>query len=147
MMGERTEMQESRFYEFNLASRSVVPPASLDRPLRRLSPIGDHLRPFNSPIGRPSIDPELMIRMLIIGYCFGIRSERRLCEELHLNLPIAGSAGSASMATFPTTPPSRRPATGACVTATSHVSCSKRRSGAAWRRAWWAARALPPTRA
>jgi hypothetical protein len=36
--------------------------------------------------GRPSVDPELMIRMLIIGYCFGIRSERRLCEEVHLNL-------------------------------------------------------------
>ncbi len=35
---------------------------------------------------RPSIDPELMIRMLIVGYCFGIRSERRLCEEVHLNL-------------------------------------------------------------
>ena len=44
------------------------------------------MRPFYSPIGRPSIDPELMIRMLIVGYCFGIRSERRLCEEVHLNL-------------------------------------------------------------
>ena len=40
----------------------------------------------DSSTGRPSIDPELMIRMLIIGYCFGIRSERRLCEEVHLNL-------------------------------------------------------------
>ena len=37
-------------------------------------------------MGRPSIDPELMIRMLMVGYCFGIRSERRLCEEVHLNL-------------------------------------------------------------
>jgi transposase len=37
-------------------------------------------------MGRPSIDPELMIRMLVVGYCFGIRSERRLCEEVHLNL-------------------------------------------------------------
>lgn len=45
-----------------------------------------HLRPFYSETGRPSIDPELMIRMLLIGYCFGIRSERRLCEEVHLNL-------------------------------------------------------------
>ena len=36
--------------------------------------------------GRPSIDPELLIRMLIVGYCFGIRSERRLCEKVHLNL-------------------------------------------------------------
>ena len=42
--------------------------------------------PFYSETGRPSIDPELMIRMLIVGYCFGIRSERRLCDEVHLNL-------------------------------------------------------------
>jgi hypothetical protein len=51
-----------------------------------LSDIREHLRPFYSETGRPSIDPELMIRMLIIGYCMGIRSERRLCEEVHLNL-------------------------------------------------------------
>jgi hypothetical protein len=37
-------------------------------------------------MGRPSIDPELMIRMLLIGYVYGIRSERRLVEEVHLNL-------------------------------------------------------------
>jgi transposase len=51
-----------------------------------LSGLRRHLRPFYSEIGRPSVDPELMIRMLIVGYCFGIRSERRLCEEVHLNL-------------------------------------------------------------
>jgi transposase len=51
-----------------------------------LSDLRSHLKPFYSEIGRPSIDPELMIRMLIVGYCFGIRSERRLCEEVHLNL-------------------------------------------------------------
>jgi transposase len=44
------------------------------------------LAPFYSSMGRPSIDPELMIRMLVVGYCFGIRSERRLCEEVDLNL-------------------------------------------------------------
>jgi transposase len=44
------------------------------------------LKPFYSTIGRPSIDPELMMRMLIVGYCMGIRSERRLCDEIHLNL-------------------------------------------------------------
>jgi transposase len=44
------------------------------------------LAPFYSHTGRPSIDPELMIRMLIVGYCYGIRSERRLCEEVSLNL-------------------------------------------------------------
>jgi transposase len=45
-----------------------------------------HLSDFYSGTGRPSVDPELIIRMLIIGYCYGIRSERRLCEEVHLNL-------------------------------------------------------------
>ena len=45
-----------------------------------------HLAPFYSTTGRPSVDPELLIRMLVIGYCYGIRSERRLCEEVHLNL-------------------------------------------------------------
>ncbi|MCP4010689.1 MAG: transposase, partial [Proteobacteria bacterium] len=46
----------------------------------------EHLGPFYSHTGRPSIDPELMIRMLLIGYCYGIRSERRLCEEIRFNL-------------------------------------------------------------
>jgi transposase len=41
---------------------------------------------YYSDVGRPSIDPELMIRMLLVGYCYGVRSERRLCEEVHLNL-------------------------------------------------------------
>ena len=87
MMGERTVMQEALFYEFNLEQH--VPSDHLLRSIDRfvdLSGIRAHLRPFYSEIGRPSIDPELMIRMLIVGYCFGIRSERRLCEEVHLNL-------------------------------------------------------------
>jgi transposase len=44
------------------------------------------LTPFYSAIGRPSIDPELMLRMLIVGYCYGIRFERKLCEEVELHL-------------------------------------------------------------
>jgi transposase len=44
------------------------------------------LHPFYSEIGRPSIDPELMMRMLMVGYCYGIRFERKLCEEVELNL-------------------------------------------------------------
>ena len=51
-----------------------------------LDDVRQALKPFYSSTGRPSIDPELMIRMLIAGYCMGIRSERRLCEEVHLNL-------------------------------------------------------------
>ncbi|WP_321458894.1 transposase, partial [uncultured Cohaesibacter sp.] len=51
-----------------------------------LTSVRDHLQPFYSHTGRPSVDPELMIRMLLVGYINGIRSERRLCEEVHLNL-------------------------------------------------------------
>ncbi|KAF0136514.1 MAG: transposase IS4 family protein [Methylocystaceae bacterium] len=58
---------------------------SIDRHLN-LDDVRQALKPFYSSTGRPSIDPELMIRMLIVGYCMGIRSERRLCEEVHLNL-------------------------------------------------------------
>jgi transposase len=58
---------------------------SIDR-LVDMEGVRAHVAPFYSPIGRPSIDRELLIRMLLVGYCFGIRSERRLCEEVHLNL-------------------------------------------------------------
>ena len=58
---------------------------SIDRVVE-LSEIRRHLEPYYSAMGRPSVDPELMIRMLLIGYCCGIRSERRLCQEVHLNL-------------------------------------------------------------
>lgn len=56
-----------------------------------LSELRQHLADDYSYTGRPSIDPELMIRMLIVGYCYGIRSERCLCEEMCLTWPIAGS--------------------------------------------------------
>ena len=87
MMGERRVVQEALFYEFSLERH--VPADHLLRAIDRvvdLSGLRAHLRPFYSEIGRPSIDPELMIRMLIVGYWFGIRSERRLCDEVHLNL-------------------------------------------------------------
>ena len=87
MMGDRTVMQEALFYGFSLEGH--VPQDHLLRSIDRFVDLGgirEHLRPYYSETGRPSIDPELMIRMLIIGYCMGIRSERRLCEEVHLNL-------------------------------------------------------------
>src|ERR1700755_886320 len=51
-----------------------------------LADLHEQLQPFYSDIGRPSIDPELMIRMLLVGYCYGIRSERQLCQEVMLHL-------------------------------------------------------------
>ena len=87
MMGERMAGQESLFYGFSLEQH--IPDKHLLRSIDRfveLSSIRQDLRDFYSSTGRPSVDPELMIRMLIVGYCLGIRSERRLCEEVHLNL-------------------------------------------------------------
>jgi len=87
MMGDRTVMQEALFYNFSIEEH--VPADHLLRSIARFIDLGglrEHLRPYYSETGRPPIDPELMIRMLIIGYCMGIRSERRLCEEVRLDL-------------------------------------------------------------
>src|SRR6202011_6235823 len=89
MMGRKHREQASLFYEFRLDD--MIPKGHL---LRRsnffvtsvLGDLHEQLGPFYSDIGRPSIDPELLIRMLILGYCFGIRSERKLCEEVRLHL-------------------------------------------------------------
>ena len=89
MMGRRHREQASLFYEFRLDD--MIPKGHL---LRRIdvfltSALGDlheQLEGFYSEIGRPSIDPELLVRMLIVGYCYGIRSERKLCQEVRLHL-------------------------------------------------------------
>jgi len=87
MMGDRQSGQDSLFYGFSLESH--VPDDHMLRAIDKFADLGfvrQHLKGHYSHTGRPSIDPELMIRMLLVGYCFGIRSERRLCEEVHLNL-------------------------------------------------------------
>ena len=87
MMGQLPPDQNALFYDFCL--ENYVPQDHLLRqidPFLDLSDLRNYLASYYSPIGRPSVDPELMIRMLIVGYCYGIRSERRLCEEVHLNL-------------------------------------------------------------
>ena len=87
MMGERSKSQGRFFYRFDLEQR--VPADHLLRKIDAvldLSKLRSQLAPYYSHTGRPSIDQELMIRMLLIGYCYGIRSERRLCEEVDLNL-------------------------------------------------------------
>src|SRR6185437_13935793 len=87
MMGHRQVDQAALFYEFSLERH--IPTDHLLRSIDRFVDLEQgrrDLASFYSSIGRPSVDPELMIRMLLIGYCFGIRSERRLCDEVHLNL-------------------------------------------------------------
>ena len=81
MMGERAVRQEALFYGFNLDEH--VPRDHLLRSIDRFVELSDlrrQLAPYYSATGRPLIDPELTIRMLLIGYCCGIRSERRLCD-------------------------------------------------------------------
>ena len=87
MMGQAVGRQDRLFYEFNL--EDLIP---FDHLLRRIDAVLDlswlrsDLAPFYSHTGCPSVDPELMIRMLLVGYCYSIRSERRLCQEVELNL-------------------------------------------------------------
>ena len=89
MMGRRRGDQASFFYEFRLDER--VPKDHLVRRIdvfvtAALADMHKRLSPYYSEIGRPSVDPELMIRMLIVGYCYGLRSERRLTQEVELHL-------------------------------------------------------------
>jgi transposase len=87
MMGRLDDRQQPLFYDFCLEDH--VPQDHLLRQIAKvldLSGVRQQLAPYYSDLGRPSLDPELMIRMLLIGYLYGIRSERRLVEEVHLNL-------------------------------------------------------------
>jgi transposase len=87
MMGRRKSEQGQFFYEFKLDD--VVPPDHLVRKIDAVLDLGwvhEELAPYYSHTGRPSIDPELMIRMLIVGYVFAIRSERMICREVQVNL-------------------------------------------------------------
>jgi len=87
MMGAPVGRQERLFYAFDL--EEMVP---ADHLLRRIDAVLDlswlrgELAPHYSHLGCPSVDPELLIRMLLVGYCYSIRSERRLCQEVQMNL-------------------------------------------------------------
>src|SRR5262245_20161326 len=87
MMGRLNHDQEQLLYSFHLDE--AVPH---DHPVRKIAAVLDlswvhsDLAPFYPKMGRPSIDPELMIRMLIIGYVFAIRSERAICRDVQVNL-------------------------------------------------------------
>jgi transposase len=87
MMGRLEREQEQLFYSFRLDE--AVPG---DHPIRGIAGVLDlswvhgELASYYPKIGRPSIDPVLMIRMLVVGYAFAIRSERALCREVQVNL-------------------------------------------------------------
>ena len=146
MMGPRQEAQAAVFYEFSLEDH--VPQDHLLRFIDRfvdLNSIRAHLADFYSHTGRPSVDPELLIRMLLVGYCFGIRSERRLCEEVHLNLAYRWVCRLDLTDGCQTIRPSRRTGMDVFVRANCCGTCLRRRWHGALPRAWSAASAGPPT--
>jgi transposase len=147
MMGTQAA-PEQLFYDFCLEDH--VPDDHLLRRIDRfidLSDVRQKLKPFYCTIGRPSIDPELMIRMLIVGYCLAIRSERRLCEEVHLNLAYRWFCRLGLEVKSPITPHSRVTAMAASVRAMSCAMSSKLSCAGAWRKGLLFERALRLTRA
>src|SRR6516162_5447124 len=142
MMGERQVHQDALFYEFSLERH--VPERHLLRSIDRfveLDGLRQALAPSYSEMGRPSVDPELLIRMLIVGYCFGIRSERRLCEEVHLNLGYRWFCGLGLDGEVPDIRPSRRTGMVVSVTAICCAGFSKPCCSAASTKVWWAVKA------
>ncbi len=102
MMGRLERDQERLFYEYRLDD--LVPADHLARKVDAvldLSWLRAELAPYYSPTGRPSIDPELMLRMLIVGTVFAIRSERQLCSELQVNMAYRWFCGLSIESTIP----------------------------------------------
>jgi transposase len=154
MMGHRQVEQAALFYEFSLQRH--IPTDHLLRLIDEFVELGElrrELAPFYSAIGRPSVDPELMIRMLIVGYCFGIRSERRLCDEVHVNLAYRwfcrlGLDGDVpDHSTFSNNRHARRTGMAASARAICCGACSRWCCAAASMRGWSEARTLRLTRA
>ena len=127
-MGERRVMQEALFYGFSLERH--VPDNHLLRRIDRFVDLSEeferHLEPYYSETGRPSIDPELMIRMLIVGYGFGIRSRASAVRGgASQSSLIAGSVAWGSTGTSPIIRRSPRTATVVFARAISFASCSR----------------------
>src|SRR5712664_2799937 len=137
MMGRLKSDQGQLFYEFRLGDAVRKIDATLD-----LSWLRSELAPHYSSMGRPSIDPELMIRMLIVGYVFAIRSERQICREVQVNLAYRWFCDLGLEVPYPITPPSHAPA----MSAFARAMCFAASLSASWhpasRPAWSVARAL-----
>ena len=148
MMGRLKSDQGQLFYEFHLSD--AVPEDHLVRKIDTaldLSWLRSELAPHYSSMGRPSIDPELMIRMLVVGYVFAIRSERLLCREVQVTSPIGGSASSVSRTLSRIIHRSRAPATSASAMAIFSAACSNGSSRHALPRVWLMAKDLQSMRA
>src|SRR5215468_8714606 len=141
MMGQQPRT-DSLFYYFRLEDQ--IPDDHLLKRLDRFIDFGfvrERLRDTYSAMGRPSIDPEVLLRLLLVGYLYGITSERRLMEEVRMHLRTAGSADLDSSERFPTTPPSPRTGTADSAVQGSSWKFLKRSYDAAWKPGWWKASA------
>ena len=134
-MGRRDDGQVQFLYAFDLDK--VVPPDHLVRQIDGvldLSWVHKELAPYYSHTGRPSIDPVLMIRMLLVGYVFTLRSERRLCSEVQVNLAYRWFCKLSVEDQFPIIRCSAEPGMNASVRAMPCGGCS---------RAWWRCASRP----
>ena len=142
MMGRLNHDQEQFFYSFRLDE--AVPN---DHPIREIAAVLDlswvhsELAPYYPRLGRPSIDPVLMIRMLIIGYVFSIRSERALCRDVRVNLAYRWFCGSRLKTRSRITRRFHGLAMSGSATAASSAACSSVLWARASELAWSAARA------
>ena len=145
MMGRQNNDQDPLFYEFRLDE--AVPADHLARQIDAvldLSWVHAELAPHYPTLGRPSVDPVLMIRMLIIGYVFGLRSERLLCRELQVNLAYRWFCKSTRSRIIQR---SREHAMSVSATATSFAGYLSVWSRLVLRPVSWAAKGLPWMRA
>ena len=148
MMGRLEQDQEQLFYSFCL--EEVVPD---DHQVRAIASVLDlswvygELSPHYPALGRPSIDPVLMIWMLILGYAFGLRSERLLCREVRVNLAYRWFCGLSIEDKFRTIRSSREPAMSGSVTTTFFAEFSSVSLKRVFRRDWSVVRSLRSMRA
>jgi len=139
MMGQQCR-KESLFYYFRLEDQ--VPETHLLRLIDRyidFSFVRDRLRNFYSQTGRPSIDPEVLLHLLLVGYLYGITSERRLLDEVRMHLAYRWFTGPGLTGSSPTIRPSPRTATGGFARRACFVTCSRRLFDAVSPRGWWRA--------
>ena len=145
MMGRLKSEQGQLFYQFQLGD--AVPDDHLVRAIDAaldLSWLRSELAPHYSSMGRPSIDPELMIRMLVVGYVFALRSERLICREVQVNLAYRWFCKLGIEDAIPDHSAFSRARTAKGM---FFVACSSGSSRRASRPVWLVAKALPSMRA
>jgi hypothetical protein len=107
--------------------------------------VRQQLKDSYSETGRPSIDPELLLRILLIGYLYGITSERSWWKSCACTWHGAGSLDWGSIRKFRTTRRFPRTGTGGFKSRSCSSNCLSRSCGSAWKWDWYSARVYPST--